>query len=146
MCKYSILTFILFLLLSASNELMAQRFRLEENGAQMEVKFDAYKVNNTVQFVWNTNNENNITSYEIMRGDENGRFIDWITVAVVRADKSNQDSYTFVDETPKLGEMQYRLKIIAPDGSSVEYSPLYRVMRKTSNIETASGTNLARNR
>lgn len=145
MYKYLILSLTCLILFLMSNNLLAQRFRLEENGVQLEVKFDAYKVNSTVQFVWNTNNENNITSYEIMRGDENGRFIDWTTVAVVRADKSNQNSYTFVDETPTLGEMQYRLKIIAPDGSSVEYSPLYRVMRKTSTTETASGKKLAKN-
>ena len=145
MHKYLLLSFTCLILVLLSENLLAQRFRLEENGVQLEVKFDAYKVNNTVQCVWNTNNENNITSYEIMRGDENGRFIDWTTVAVVRADKSNQNGYTFVDETPTLGEMQYRLKIIAPDGSSVEYSPLYRVMRKTSTTETASGKKLAKN-
>jgi len=145
MHKYLLLSFTCLILVLLSENLLAQRFRLEENGVQLEVKFDAYKVKNTVQFVWNTNNENNITSYEIMRGDENGRFIDWTTVAVVRADKSNQNGYTFVDETPTLGEMQYRLKIIAPDGSSVEYSPLYRVMRKTSTTETASGKKLAKN-
>ena len=145
MHKYLLLSFTCLILVLLSENLLAQRFRLEENGVQLEVKFDAYKVKNTVQFVWNTNNENNITSYEIMRGDENGRFIDWTTVAVVRADKSNQNGYTFVDETPTLGEMQYRLKIIAPDGSSVEYGPLYRVMRKTSTTETASGKKLAKN-
>lgn len=145
MYKFLVAPIFFLLLFLISNTSMAQRFRLEENGMQLEVKFDAYKVNNTVQFVWNTNNENNITSYEILRGDENGRFIDWTAVAVVRADKSNQNSYTFVDETPPLGEMQYRLKIVAPDGSSVEYSPLYRVMRKTSSLETASDRKVAKN-
>jgi len=131
--KFLILTTLFFIMLLISEKSMAQRFRLEENGGiQLEVKFDAYKVNNNIQFVWNTNNEKNITSYEIMRGQENGRFIDWTTVAVVQSDRSNQNNYTFIDEKPTLGEMQYRLKIIAPDGSSVEYSPLYRVMDKSS--------------
>lgn len=145
MQKLIIASFTFILIITFADQSMAQRFRLEENGAQLEVKFDAYKVNNTVQFVWNTNNENNITSYEIMRGNEAGRFIDWTTVAVVKADKANENSYTFVDERPELGEMQYRLKIIAPDGSSVEYSPLYRVMNNSSSANTSSSNKYAAN-
>ena len=131
--KFLVFSILFFIMVLISEKSIAQRFRLEENGGvQLEVKFDAYKVNTTIQFVWNTNNENNITSYEIIRGVETGRFIDWTTVAVVSSDRSNKNNYTFIDENPTLGEMQYRLKIIAPDGSSVEYSPLYRVMDKSS--------------
>lgn len=112
------------LMLIGSYQSWAQRFRMEEVDNSLEVVFDAFRVDDKVQFVWNINNEVNIRSYEIRRGRENGRFVDWETITSLNS--GGTGSYTFIDENPVLGEMHYRLKLLAPDGSSIEYSPLFR--------------------
>lgn len=113
----------------------AQRFRMEDAGiSDIKVNFDALKVNNQIQFSWNVNMEDNIRSYEIIRGTQNGRYLDWQVLSRQTVDKSKSGSYTFSDDAPILGEMHYRLKLVAPDGSSVEYSPLFKVPEKIIHI------------
>jgi hypothetical protein len=112
----------------ASNSSIAQRFRMEEaDNMSIEVMFDAYRIDDQVQLVWNVNAEINIRSYEVIRGSERGRFINWEILDQVSVDNTNKKDYTFVDNAPIMGEMHYRLKLIAPDGSNVEYSPLFKI-------------------
>lgn len=135
--------FVFTIILGVINESNAQRFRLEEDdGTQLEVSFDAYRLNNTIQFVWNTNTESNISAYEIVKGTENGKYLDWETVAVVNVNRSNANDYTYVEDTPVLGEMHYRLKILAPDGSSVEYSPLYKVSKRNAHAQVSNKSDI----
>jgi len=118
---------LLFVVASVgSYKAYAQRFRMEEaDNSKLEVVFDAFRIDDEIRFVWNVNNETNIKSYEIARGIETGRFVNWETLTTVNAKAPG--SYTFIDKDPVLGEMHYRLKLIAPDGSSIEYSPLFRI-------------------
>jgi hypothetical protein len=113
----------------AGNPSMAQRFRMEEadGNSSIEVLFDAYRIDDQVQLIWNVNAENNIRSYEIIRGHEHGRYMDWEVLNQVGVERTNAGKYLFVDGSPLLGEMHYRLKIVAPDGSHVEYSPLFKI-------------------
>ena len=126
------LAYILLLMITmvviAGSDLFAQRFRLEEgDNSQIEVKFDAARQNDQIVFSWSVNVENNIRSYEIIRGTENGRYLDWEVMNRVNVDGSAEKNYSFVDNSPILGEMHYRLRLVAPDGSSVDYSPLFKI-------------------
>lgn len=114
------------IVLIGSLEATAQRFRMEEvDNSKLEVVFDAFRIDDQVRFVWNVNNEDNIKSYEITRGTESGRFVNWEILASLNVNAPG--NYSFIDKDPVLGEMHYRLKLIAPDGSSIEYSPLFRI-------------------
>lgn len=114
------------IVLIGSLEATAQRFRMEEvDNSKLEVVFDAFRIDDQVRFVWNINNEDNIKSYEITRGTESGRFVNWEILTSLNV--NTPGNYSFIDKDPVLGEMHYRLKLIAPDGSSIEYSPLFRI-------------------
>ena len=105
----------------------AQRFRLEEgDNSEIQVSFDAIRMGDKIQFVWNINTETNIQSYEIRRGVENGRYLNWESLTVVNVNRNRTGAYSFTDPEPPMGEMHYRLRLLAPDGSSVEYSPLFK--------------------
>ena len=130
------LAYILLLMITmvviAGSDLFAQRFRLEEgDNSQIEVKFDAARQNDQIVFSWSVNVENNIRSYEIIRGKENGRYLDWEVMNRVNVDGSADKNYSYTDNSPILGEMHYRLRLVAPDGSSVDYSPLFKIQTNT---------------
>ncbi|MGK7393203.1 MAG: hypothetical protein ACNS62_01480 [Candidatus Cyclobacteriaceae bacterium M3_2C_046] len=130
---YQLLAFSMFFFLF-THQAEAQRFRLEEaDKEQLEVSFDAVRTGNSIQFIWNSSSETNIKSYEIRRGTEDGRFLNWEVLTSISIDK-DANNYSFTDSDPILGEMNYRLRLVAPDGSSVEYSPLFKIGQSNSQV------------
>jgi hypothetical protein len=123
-----ICSLVIFTLLTLTQfEASAQRFRLEElNNQEVELQFDAIKNKDQINFQWQTSTQVNIQSFELRKGMENGRYVDWETLTVVKNIESNK-IYQFVDNLPVLGEMHYRLKLIAADGSSFEFSPIFKL-------------------
>lgn len=121
--------FILVLTLLFGPDLLAQRFRLEEySNQEIDLQFDAVKVENSIKFVWSTGSQIDIKAYELRKGYENGLLVDWETIATINA-KEAKNTYQFIDQNPLLGEMHYRLKLLAADGSSFEYSPIFKIQQ-----------------
>jgi hypothetical protein len=89
------------------------------------ITLKAQKINSSkVSLVWNLNQENNNTAYELQRSEEG---VNWETITSRQTNGSaNPATYTYTDTDPLLPASYYKVKIMKSSGN-VEYSDVKKV-------------------
>lgn len=87
--------------------------------------FAASKQSSKVQLNWTTVNEQNISSFEVIRSGDGRSFSSIGSVKAVGNSSANE-SYTFTDAQPLVGTNHYRLKILEAGGKTI-YSAIVTV-------------------
>lgn len=87
--------------------------------------FTASLINKTVQLNWSTATEVNNYGFNVERKEENK---DWKKIGFVNGNGNSNSpkNYSFIDDYPPVGRIQYRLKQIDYDGA-FEYSPIVEI-------------------
>ena len=81
----------------------------------------AYQKNTSIQVEWNTQNEINMSNYEVEKSNDGSRFRKAGTIIA-----TGLSMYNWFDVSPMNGNNYYRLKMIDKDGS-FKYSPIVNV-------------------
>jgi len=87
--------------------------------------FQAKRLENDVQVIWNTTSEKDSKSFEIQRSS-NG--LNWVEIGAVMANGNSEKEiiYTFTDQSPLKGQNFYRLKMVDL-GGTFAYSRIVNV-------------------
>lgn len=103
---------------------------------EQNLTLKAKKINsNKVSLVWNLNQENNNTAYELQRSEEGSS---WETISNKQsAGGVTPATYSYVDSDPLLPASYYKVKIIKNSGA-VEYSDVKKVDFSTENAISLS--------
>ena len=88
------------------------------------INFSANKQNNVINLKWTTENEFNVSHFEIERSADGQTFSKLADVAP--ANSSSLHNYSFIDVQPMLGINFYRLKMIDIDGR-FKYSGILKI-------------------
>lgn len=107
------------------------------------ISFNAFKQNNDVKLNWSSENESNLSRFEIQRSMDG---VNFITVGTVPAhNRSGRNTYTFTDlvsqlNPPPVGHLYYRLRSIDLDGKS-KLSTIARISLTDPNSTISIGPN-----
>ncbi|QES89970.1 T9SS type A sorting domain-containing protein [Rhizosphaericola mali] len=80
--------------------------------------FTLHIVENMVSIDWNTINEINTKTFEILRSTSNQKTWENITSIPAAGNSTSTKTYNYVDKNPHLGEVYYRLKETDMDGNN----------------------------
>ncbi|MCC5930056.1 MAG: hypothetical protein JJU28_12475 [Cyclobacteriaceae bacterium] len=103
-------------------EAQAQRYKRDELATMENVKFEAFRNGGTIEFIWDINSTRDIKNIEIRKGSAEPGKLNW---SLVKRLKEDEDSFT--EFNPSLGEMHYKLVLIAEDGTEREYLPEFKL-------------------
>jgi hypothetical protein len=91
---------------------------------------EAELINNGVLLTWNSNNSDKTASYSIERAEMDNEFK---SIGAVKGTDELENDYEFIDETPLLGESQYRLKRIDSEYEMM-YSEVVTIFNKPQGV------------
>lgn len=92
--------------------------------------FDAYRQNKLVKIDWKTENETNMTGYQVEKSIDGIRFSG---VSDIKANNFPVNSYSWVDIYPSTGNNYYRILSTENDGKR-KYSEVLKVLNEKGNI------------
>ena len=101
------------------------------------INFSAKKNNSSINLTWTTDDEANMSHYELQRSADGRNFS--TIVSVQSKNNFSRSSYTAVDNKPINGIGYYRLKMVETDGSA-NYSRIVTVQSATGNAITVYPT------
>ena len=101
------------------------------------INFSAKKNHSSINLTWTTDDEANMSHYELQRSADGRNFS--TIVSVQSKNNFSRSSYTAVDNKPINGIGYYRLKMVETDGSA-NYSRIVTVQSATGNAITVYPT------
>lgn len=101
------------------------------------INFAAKKTNSSINLIWTTDDEANMSHYELQRAPDGRNFSP--IVSVQSKNSVSRINYTAIDNNPVNGIGYYRLKMIEKDGSA-NYSKIVTVQFATGNTITVYPT------
>lgn len=101
------------------------------------ISFTAKKNNSSINLTWTTDDETNMSHYELQRSGDGRNFS--AILSVESKNSFTSTSYTAIDNKPLNGIGYYRLKMVETDGSA-NYSKIVTVQLATGNTITVYPT------
>jgi hypothetical protein len=102
------------------------------------VNFNAIKQNSTAEITWNTQNEENYTSFAVERSTDGGKTFTGLEAIT----STGTGSYTYTDKTPPQASDIYRLQMTDLNGTVSYSNPVTLMFGNSSNTVIASNISL----
>ena len=103
----------------------AQRYRNRSNlGNEEMVKFIALKNGDILELNWIINSTRVIETIELRKGSLNANSIEWETIK-----KITDEDKKYIDYTPDLGQVFYKLILTDNNGVTSEYEPEFKLKK-----------------